>query len=126
MIGTYFYLRFKNLQWPPPGMPEPKVLVPLVLLARARRDERSRAARGARGRAGRLRAVRGFLLLALVVQAAYFAMAVHEYARRPEAVRAAGSTRTARSTTRCSAPTTRTSGSGSCSARGCSRSSRAG
>ena len=24
MIGSYFYLRFKNLQWPPAGTPEPK------------------------------------------------------------------------------------------------------
>ena len=32
MVGTYFYLRFKNLHWPPPGIPEPKLLVPLVLL----------------------------------------------------------------------------------------------
>ena len=25
MVGSYFYLRFKNAQWPPPGIPEPKV-----------------------------------------------------------------------------------------------------
>ena len=32
MVGSYFYLRFKNAQWPPPGTPEPKIVVPLVLL----------------------------------------------------------------------------------------------
>jgi heme/copper-type cytochrome/quinol oxidase subunit 3 len=80
MIGTYFYLRFKNLQWPPPGVPEPKVLVPLVLLAVlvATSVPVQLAARA--GREGRLRAVRGFLLLALVAQAVYLGLAVHDYA----------------------------------------------
>ena len=31
IIGTYFYLRFNNLHWPPPGVPEPKLTLPLVL-----------------------------------------------------------------------------------------------
>ena len=30
MIGSYFYLRFKNNPWPPAGTPEPKVVVQLV------------------------------------------------------------------------------------------------
>ena len=32
-IGTYFYLRFKTSRWPPDGIPEPKVVVPLILAA---------------------------------------------------------------------------------------------
>src|SRR4051795_11004505 len=32
LIGSYFYLRFKNTPWPPRGIPEPKIVVPLVLL----------------------------------------------------------------------------------------------
>jgi heme/copper-type cytochrome/quinol oxidase subunit 3 len=80
MIGSYFYLRFKNLQWPPPGIPEPKVLVPLVLLAVlvATSVPVQLAARA--GRDGRLRAAQGFLLLALVAQAVYLGIAVHQYA----------------------------------------------
>src|SRR3954454_17521378 len=31
IIGTYFYLRFNNLHWPPPAVPEPKLTLPLVL-----------------------------------------------------------------------------------------------
>ena len=31
MIGSYFYIRFKAVHWPPPGVPEPKVLVPTLL-----------------------------------------------------------------------------------------------
>jgi heme/copper-type cytochrome/quinol oxidase subunit 3 len=80
MTGTYFYLRFKNLQWPPAGIPEPKLLLPLILLAVlvATSVPVQLAARA--GRAGRLGAVRGFLLLAFSVQTAYLAVAVHSYA----------------------------------------------
>jgi cytochrome c oxidase subunit III len=80
MIGSYFYIRFKNLQWPPPGIPEPRVLVPLLLLATlvATSVPIQLAARA--GRAGRVPAARGFLLAAFVVQAGYLAISVHEYA----------------------------------------------
>jgi cytochrome c oxidase subunit 3 len=80
MIGSYFYLRFKNLQWPPQGIPEPKVVLPLVMLALlvATSVPMQLAARA--GRAGRLGAARAFLLLAFVAQAAYLGVSIHEYA----------------------------------------------
>jgi len=31
MIASYFYLRFRTPQWPPVGVPEPKVLYPVLL-----------------------------------------------------------------------------------------------
>ena len=31
LIATYFYLRFKNAHWPPPGIEHPKVALPLAL-----------------------------------------------------------------------------------------------
>jgi heme/copper-type cytochrome/quinol oxidase subunit 3 len=31
MIGSYFFIRFRTPHWPPPGVPEPKVLVPTLL-----------------------------------------------------------------------------------------------
>jgi heme/copper-type cytochrome/quinol oxidase subunit 3 len=78
-IATYFYFRFRTDPWPPAGIPEPKVVVPLVLAlvlavgsvpvsfaARA-------AARGGLGSARRL------VFLALVVQTGYFAMQVQLY-----------------------------------------------
>jgi cytochrome c oxidase subunit III len=80
MIGTYFYLRFKNVQWPPHGIPEPKVVVPLVLLAVLLATSVPMQLALVSGRAGRLGRTRILLLLALVVQAGYFAMQVHEYA----------------------------------------------
>ena len=33
MIASYFYLRFRAEQWPPPGTPQPKVLVPTGVTA---------------------------------------------------------------------------------------------
>jgi heme/copper-type cytochrome/quinol oxidase subunit 3 len=80
MTASYFYLRFKNLQWPPQGIPEPKLVLPLTMLALlvATSVPVQLAARA--GRAGRLAAVRAFLLLAFVGQATYLGVSIHEYA----------------------------------------------
>jgi heme/copper-type cytochrome/quinol oxidase subunit 3 len=80
LVGTYFYLRFKNLDWPPRGISAPNVVTPLVLLAAlvAASGPMWLAVRA--GSTGRLPAARGFLVLALAVQAGVFAMDVHEYA----------------------------------------------
>jgi heme/copper-type cytochrome/quinol oxidase subunit 3 len=79
MIGSYFLLRFKNLHWPPPGIPEPKVLVPLVLLGVLLASLVAVQLGYFAVRAGRLGAARVWLLLALVVQAGYFAAALVRY-----------------------------------------------
>lgn len=80
MIGSYFYLRFKNLHWPPEGVPEPRVVLPLVMtgILVLTSGPMLLAARAAR--AGRPAATRGLVGLALLVQSGYFAVAVHEYA----------------------------------------------
>jgi heme/copper-type cytochrome/quinol oxidase subunit 3 len=80
MIGSYFYIRFKNVQWPPPGIPEPKVLAPLILVAVLVGTSLPVQLAARAGRAGRLGAVRGFLLVAFIVQAAYLGLALHSYA----------------------------------------------
>jgi cytochrome c oxidase subunit I+III len=79
MVGTYFYLRFKNLHWPPPGIPEPKLLVPLVLLGvlLASAVPMQLAYRAAR--VGQVARARLLVLAALIVQAGYFAMEVSLY-----------------------------------------------
>jgi heme/copper-type cytochrome/quinol oxidase subunit 3 len=79
MIGSYFLLRFKNLRWPPPGIPEPKVVVPLVLLGVLLASLVPVQLGYRAARAGRLAAARAWLLLALVVQAGYFAAALVRY-----------------------------------------------
>jgi cytochrome c oxidase subunit III len=73
LIASYFYLRFKNAHWPPPGTPEPKLVVPLVLLGVLALTAFPIA------RAVRSATPRRWLLLALVVQAGYFAMEVQLY-----------------------------------------------
>jgi heme/copper-type cytochrome/quinol oxidase subunit 3 len=80
LVATYFYLRFKNLEWPPQGIPEPRLGVPLVLLGvlLVTSVPMQLALRAANAR--RLGAARLLLGLASIVQAGYFAMQVHEYA----------------------------------------------
>jgi heme/copper-type cytochrome/quinol oxidase subunit 3 len=80
LIGSYFYLRFNTLQWPPPGVPEPKVVVPLVLtgVLLATSLPLQAAVSAARG-AHRLRAW-WLVAFALFVQTGYFAMQVHLFA----------------------------------------------
>jgi heme/copper-type cytochrome/quinol oxidase subunit 3 len=80
MVATYFYLRFKNLQWPPHGVPEPKVAVPLVLLGVLLVTSVPMQLALVAANARRLVVVRLFLIVALIAQAGYFAMQVHEFA----------------------------------------------
>jgi cytochrome c oxidase subunit III len=81
-IGTYFFLRFTTPVWPPAGVPRPSVAVPLVLAVVLASTSLPmtlglRAARGAR-----LALARTFIVVALVVQAGYFAYEVHDYERQ--------------------------------------------
>lgn len=78
LLGTYFYLRVRSVHWPPPGTPEPKVVLPLVLagiLAAASIPVflGSRAAA-----AGLARRAQAFFLVALVVQSVYLGLQIHE------------------------------------------------
>ena len=77
LVGSYFFLRFNTLQWPPPGVSEPKALWPLVLtgVLVATSVPMQLAVRAAR--AGRRGAAWWLVAAALAVQAAYFAVQVH-------------------------------------------------
>ena len=91
LIGSYFYLRFNTLQWPPPGVPEPKVAVPLVLTGVLLATSLPlQAAVSAARDAHRLRAW-WLVALALFVQTGYFAMQVHLFADDLAKVRPQGS-----------------------------------
>jgi len=79
LVATYWYLRVRAVHWPPPGIPEPRVVVPMVLagvllLTSVPIQLASRAFRE-----GRLGATRLLLLLALVVQAGYLAYEIHDF-----------------------------------------------
>jgi heme/copper-type cytochrome/quinol oxidase subunit 3 len=79
LIATYWYLRIRAPHWPPPGIPEPRVVVPMVLagvllLTSVPMQLASRAVRE-----GRLAATRRLLVLALVVQTGYLAYEINDF-----------------------------------------------
>lgn len=79
LIASYFYLRFYNAQWPPAGVDKPRVALPLILTAIlvATAAPLFMAVRSARF--GRARAAWLLVLVALVVQAAYLGVQIHEF-----------------------------------------------
>jgi heme/copper-type cytochrome/quinol oxidase subunit 3 len=79
LIATYFYLRFNTPRWPPPGVEEPKVALPLVLtgILVATTIPVFLADRAARAGSARLTWL--LFSLALLVQAGYFGIQVHEF-----------------------------------------------
>jgi len=79
MIGTYFYLRFQTPRWPPAGVPDPKVVVPLVLTGVIVLTSGLMQLAFASAQGGRLGVVRIALTTALIVQSGYLAMQLHLY-----------------------------------------------
>jgi heme/copper-type cytochrome/quinol oxidase subunit 3 len=79
-IATYFYLRFQHPVWPLRGDPEPDVLVPAIAVGALALMSIPVQLWSRAARAGRLGATRWFVLSALVVQVAYLAWAVHDFA----------------------------------------------
>jgi heme/copper-type cytochrome/quinol oxidase subunit 3 len=77
IIGTYFFLRFQVPEWPPPGTPDPKVLVPLLLTAVLVATSIPVQFAYSAARRERVRAARLALVLALAVQAAYLVIQIH-------------------------------------------------
>jgi heme/copper-type cytochrome/quinol oxidase subunit 3 len=79
LIGSYYDLRFRSPHWPPPGVPDPKVLLPLVLLGVlvATSVPVQLAANFARVR--RVAAARLALLCALALQSGYLRLQIHLY-----------------------------------------------
>ena len=78
-VGTYFYLRFRAPQWPPDGLPEPRAVVPLIMVAVLVSTSIPMQLASQAARAGRLAATRLFVVAALLVQAGYFAYEVHDF-----------------------------------------------
>jgi cytochrome c oxidase subunit III len=77
LLATYFYLRFRATHWPPPGVPEPKVALPLILTAVLVTSSAPVALAARAARAGRVRVAQGALAVALAVQATYFGLQIH-------------------------------------------------
>jgi len=81
-IGTFYYLRFESVHWPPPGTPEPRVVVPLIMVGIlvASSIPMELAARAARP--GRLWSTRLLLVWALAVQCVYLVWVIHDYVQQ--------------------------------------------
>jgi len=78
-IGSYYYLRFENKHWPPPGTPEPRVVVPLILVGILATTSLPMQLAAMAVRRGRLWATRALLVWALIVQCGYLVYEVHDY-----------------------------------------------
>jgi heme/copper-type cytochrome/quinol oxidase subunit 3 len=78
-IGSYYYLRFSTHHWPPPGTPEPRVVVPLILVGILATTSLPMQLAANAVRRGRLWATRALLVWALVVQCGYLVYEVHDY-----------------------------------------------
>lgn len=79
MIASYFYLRFQNAHWPPPGVDKPKVALPLILTGILVATAVPMFAAVRAGRLGKLRTAWWFLFVAFVVQAGYLGVQIHEF-----------------------------------------------
>ncbi|HET7045906.1 MAG TPA: cytochrome c oxidase subunit 3 [Gaiellaceae bacterium] len=77
IFGSYFYLRFKSVHWPPEGIPAPSTVVPLILAGVLATTSVPMQLAYAAVRAGRARLGQLFLFVALFVQCGYFAMQMH-------------------------------------------------
>jgi heme/copper-type cytochrome/quinol oxidase subunit 3 len=77
LIGSYYDLRFKTRPWPPAGVPEPKVVVPLILLGVLLSTSAFVRLAATFGRRAQTGPVQLALLAALVVQSGYLAMQIH-------------------------------------------------
>jgi heme/copper-type cytochrome/quinol oxidase subunit 3 len=79
LIGSYFFLRFQALHWPPPGTPAKDPTIPLILVAVLLSTSLPMQLAAAAGMRGRVRAAWLLVVLALVVQAGYFAYEIHDF-----------------------------------------------
>jgi cytochrome c oxidase subunit 3/cytochrome c oxidase subunit I+III len=73
LIASYFYLRFENVAWPPPGIESPSVALPLALTGVLVATSLPMFAAGRFARLGRTRDAWLSILVAAVVQSGYLA-----------------------------------------------------
>jgi heme/copper-type cytochrome/quinol oxidase subunit 3 len=78
-IGSYYYLRFSSPHWPPPGTPEPRVVVPLIMVGILATTSLPMQLAARAARRGGLWTARFLLLWALVVQSGYLVYEIHDY-----------------------------------------------
>ncbi len=77
LIATYFYLRFEATTWPPAGVPDPSVVLPLVLTGVLVFSCLPMLASVRAAGAGRVRAAWWLLASAALLQVAFLGLQVH-------------------------------------------------
>lgn len=82
LIGSYYYLRFGSVHWPPAGTPEPRVAVPLIMAAILATTSLPMQLAANAARRGRLWRTRLLLVWALAIQCVYLVWAIHDYVRQ--------------------------------------------
>ena len=80
MIGTYYDLRFRTSPWPPHGVPDPKLTLPLILMGALVLTSVPVELGFRLARRGRASGAQLSLLTAMAVQVAYFAVQIHLFA----------------------------------------------
>jgi cytochrome c oxidase subunit 3/cytochrome c oxidase subunit I+III len=79
LIGTYFYLQFRSVHWPPPGIAAPSVALPIALTAALVLSMIPVWLAVRAAGAGRVRICWTLLFVALLVQAGYLAWQLSSY-----------------------------------------------
>jgi cytochrome c oxidase subunit III len=79
LIGSYYDLRFRTHPWPPAGVPDPRVALPLILLGVLVATSIPVHLASAWARARRARAAQLALLVALAMQTVYLVLQIHLY-----------------------------------------------
>jgi heme/copper-type cytochrome/quinol oxidase subunit 3 len=79
MIASYFYLRFYTVHWPPRGIPEPKVVLPLVLTGVLLLTSIPMQLAWHAARTAQVARAWVLILAAFAVQVAYLAVQAHEF-----------------------------------------------
>jgi heme/copper-type cytochrome/quinol oxidase subunit 3 len=77
LIATYFYLRFRTDTWPPDGIPEPSVVLPLVLTGVLIASAIPMTAAVRAARAGRRRAAWWLVAAATAIQGTYLGLQIN-------------------------------------------------
>jgi len=78
-IATYFFLRFKSVTWPPPGVDPPPIATSLILTAALVATTVPMYLASQAARSGLLARTRACLLVALVVQSGYIAYEIVDF-----------------------------------------------
>jgi heme/copper-type cytochrome/quinol oxidase subunit 3 len=79
LIGTYFYLRLRTVQWPPPGIAAPSVALPLALTGGLLLTTVPMVLAGLAARSGRAGRTWALVAGATVVQGGYLAWQIVSY-----------------------------------------------